>query len=147
MDLTMEQQGLVAAWHRASGELAKAKKAEMELRVQVAVAIFPNAVIGTNNVDLPGGWLIKLVRKHNFSLKNTVDGSETEKALDAIEAMGNEGPFIADRLVKWSPELSITEYKKLSKDSPGHVKIKELIDSVLTVSDAAPALELVAPKA
>lgn len=134
----------IMAWQEAEKALNAAKEKEMTLRTKVMAECFPNAEVGTNTLELGKGYKIKGVRKLNYNLAN--GQGETEAALDAISKLGNEGQFIAERLVGWTPKLSLTEYKKLEATNPTHAKIKELIDAVLTVTDGAPTLEVVPPK-
>lgn len=54
---------------------------------------------------------------------------------------GEAGELIAERLIKWTPELSLTEYKQLSD------KYRKIIDDVITASEGMPTLEIVEPKA
>lgn len=134
----------IVAWQQADQELKALKAREMDLRKKVMASAFPQATVGTNTFDLGQGYELKGVRKLNYSLTN--GDNQTADALDAIEKLGNEGAFIADRLVKWKPELSITEYKALDAANPTHVKIKGLIDAVLTITDGSPELNVKEPK-
>lgn len=136
---------LIVQWQEAEKARAKAIETEMELRKAVMALCFNDAKVGTNTLELGKGYKLKGVKSLNYRLANSQ--GETDKMLDEIAKLGNEGQFIAERLVGWSPKLSLTEYKKLEADNPTHAKIKSMIDSVLTVTDAAPALEIVEPKA
>ena len=111
----------------------------MALRKAIFEVQFPNHSEGTARVPLGNGYQLKAVGKLNYKLDNK-DGA-TEKALEELETAGNEGKFLADRLVKWSPELSITEYRKLDP------QYKVIIDKVLTINPGAPTLEIEEPKA
>lgn len=137
----------IMAWQQANETLTAAKNKELELRNRVFAEAFPNAVVGTNTFDLGAKYELKGVRKLNYNLANGND--ETANALDEIEKLGNEGPFIAERLVTWKPSLSVSEYKALQVDGPNpnplHVKIKEIIDAVLTITDGTPTLEVKVP--
>jgi len=135
---TKEQ--ILQEWLDTKKLLDVAKDAEMKAR-EAVVAAFPfdaSKEEGTQNIDLANGWKLKVVKKLNYKLDNTEDA--TDKALDKLEKMGPEGMFIAERLVKWKPELSVSEYRKLS------ASFKAVIDTVLTTSPGAPTLELVEPK-
>jgi hypothetical protein len=124
-------------WTAAKAELDRAKAHELECRHALCGQVFPNAPSeGTTTVDLGAGYKLKLVTKFNYNLS----ANETDTALDAIAASGNAGAFTADRLVTWKPSLSIREYRGLS---PAH---RALIDEALTITEAAPALELIEPK-
>jgi hypothetical protein len=130
---------LIVGWQQAAKELDAAKLSETMLRRAVFEIKFPAAEEGTNRVELGNGYALKAVNKYNYRLKNK-DG-ETEKALEAIARHGNDGPFIADRLVKWEPEISISEYRKLEE------KYKLIIGPVLTITPGMPTLEIEEPKA
>lgn len=128
-------------WLDAAVMLKAAKDLEMLLRKAVVTA-FPfdiDVKEGTQRIPLANGYELKVVKKQNYNLNNK-EGA-TDKALTLFEQSSPEAAFIADRLVKWSPELSITEYRLLT---PAQLKYFE---NVLTITDGAPALELVEPKA
>lgn len=139
-----ERDNLIVAWQSAAATLEAAKAAELELRKRVFNTCFPGAVIGTNNLDLGMGYKLKGVRKINYNLAN--GAGETDNALNEIEKFGNEGQFIAERLVGWTPKLSLTEYKKLEATNPTHKQVKDIIDGVLTTSEGTPTLEVIVPK-
>lgn len=129
---------VMQAWKDASETLDKAKQVEMDLRRAVFEVKFPGHGEGTTRVPLANGYHLKAVGKMNYNLANKE--GETEGALTKLAAAGPEGAFIADRLVKWTPELSITEYRKLAPH------YKTIIDTVLTIKPGAPTLEIEAPK-
>jgi len=132
----------ILAWQEAVKTIAAAKDAEAALRKEVLKECFnfeSDEREGTENVELGNGYKLKAVFKLNRRLDNKDEG--VDKALTKIEKSGPEGQFVADRLVKWKPELSLSEYKKLPD------KFKKLIDEVLTASPGTPSLELVEPKA
>jgi hypothetical protein len=128
-------------WQVSKKALEAAKETEAALRNELFAITFPAGLVGTDNYELGQGYKLKGVGKINYNLNNK-DGA-TEKALGVLETLGNEGTFIAERLVSWKPTLSVTEYKSLSADSP----YKRIIDAVLTTSPGLPTLELVEPKA
>lgn len=140
--ITPEVAALITSWENAKAASANAVELERNLRSQVMAICFPNAKVGTNNLELGRGYTLKAVKKLNYKLDNdTVDA-----AIEKVEALGNEGAFLAERLVKFKPELSVSEYNKLDAANPTHVKIKALIDDVLTISDGSPTMEVVKPK-
>ena len=132
----------ILAWEESVKALAAAKEAEAALRKEVlaeAFAFNPEALReGTENFELGNGYKLKAVFKISRNLNNENDA--VDKVLSKIEKAGAEGQFIAERLVKWKPELSVSEYKKLPE------KFKKMIDEVVTSKEATPSLELVAPK-
>lgn len=136
MDLTAEQNKLLNEWKSAKTQLDLLAIREMELRNAVVAAFFQNPDDGTNTTDLPFGWKLKYVKKNNYNLgKNEA----VDDALDRIAALGNEGKFIKDRIVGWTPKLMLSEYKIVD------AKYKAIIDEVLTIKPAAAELKLVEP--
>ena len=138
---------LIIGWRDAKDAATKAVAAELAAR-NALMELFPEPKEGVNTLELGNGYALKLTHKMNYTLSNSdkpKDGNTplaTDAALDAIEKLGNEGSFIAKRLVKWKPELSVTEYRLLLDDSP----IKKAIDKALKIAPATPSFELVAPK-
>ena len=129
---------LLIKWEAATKALAAAKEIEMALRLQVTDAWFPShKEEGTENVPLENGYKLKAVFKQNYTL---ADLETVDAALIKMEAIDAEGKFIAERLIKFTPKLSVKEYK----DCPE--KYRKYIDDVLTIKPATPALELVEPK-
>lgn len=139
---TATRDAKILAWQDSVKALAAAKEAEAALRKEVLSECYgfnPEALReGTENVELGNGYKLKAVFKISYSLNNAEDG--VDKALSKLEKAGPEGQFIAERLVRWKPELSVSEYKKLD------AKYKKVIDEVLVTKEATPSLELVAPK-
>ena len=139
---TANRDAKILAWEAAVKALAAAKDAEAALRKEVlaeAFAFDPEALReGTENFELGNGYKLKAVFKISRNLNN--ENEAVDKVLSKIEKTGPEGAFIAERLVKRKPELSVSEYKKLPE------KFKKLFDEVVTSKEAMPSLELVAPK-
>jgi hypothetical protein len=137
----------IRAWIDAKSALETAKVNEHAARLEVARSVFPETFEGTRTIDLGGGYAIKCVKGFNYNLSESkkprtpgMAPFATRKALNEIEKIGNEGPFIAERLVTWKPELSLTEYRDLDP------QFKKIIDTALTISPALPSLEFVTPK-
>ena len=138
---TTAKDQLIMQWHEAQQTLAQAKEVESQLRKEVLAECFAVEADfeGTENVDLGEGYKLKSVFKLNRRLANK--NGETDKALTKIEKLGEAGEFVADRLVKWEPKLSMTEYKKLPNN------MRKIIDEVITAAPGAPSISLVEPKA
>jgi hypothetical protein len=151
-----ERNQRIQIWLDAKATLESAKATEAESRLVVTQTLFPTPKKGTQRFQLANGYAVKLVCGYNFTLgdkdKTGDDGvkisiaAQVEAVQDAIEALGPEGSFIADRVIKWKPELSVTEYEKLGESAIG-LKAKELIDAILTVTPATPQLSFEEPKA
>lgn len=148
--LTVEERDkLLNEWLDAQKALTKAKDEEMKLRKQIVADIIQAkpGEKGTRNFELNAGYKLKAVLKLNYKLNN----DEVDATLDRIEKLGDEGKFIVDRIVKFKPELSVTEYNSLNdRAANGDVMAKAFIkelNKILTIEDASPSLELVEPKA
>lgn len=144
-----EKDQLLMNWQNAKASADAAIALERDLRAKVVDTFFPDTAkrnVGVNNFDLGRGYQLKATLGLTYKLATADDAKATGDAVDAIEALGNEGSFIAERMVKWKPELSVKEYKALDLTNPTHKKIKELIDGVLTITPASPQVEVVVPK-
>lgn len=151
-----ERNNLIRNWLAQRAALESVKEAEMTLRKRVTEVLFPTPKKGTQRVPIGEGFHIKLVHKLNMKLGDSDKlnaagdaipvNDQVEDVLVAIEKIGNEGQFIADRLVKTSYTLSESEYKNLDLSNPTHKQIKDLIDTILTVTPASPSLEFEEPK-
>jgi len=148
----------IAAWRAAVEPKKQWENYEKDCRAGVVGLCFPVKVKGTQRVELPGGYKLKLVHSVTYSLgnKDLVDPVLQEKVpieaqikgvLEQIAALGNEGPMLADRLVKWKPELSATEYEALNPEFDLEAKAKALIDTIVNTKPASPQLTLEEPKA
>ncbi len=144
----MSEDALLLLWNAKKAAIETAKAEEMELRKYIVKREFPKADEGTNTKELGEGYKLKAVVKYNYNL---ADNDTVEKCLDYISALGNEGPFIADRLVSWKPSFLKTEYNDLlerkSKGDERAVKILNIIANMLTITEGAPTLDIVEPKA
>ena len=145
-EFVAERDRLLLAWEESKKALEVAKEKEMEQRkAVVAFAFDPNKESGTERIELGNGYQAKAVKKVNYGFVKTEDGklnkAAIDKALAKIEKVGGTvGELIAERLVKWTPDLSLTEYKQLDE------KFKKIIDEVIVTSEGAPTLEIIAPK-
>mgnify|MGYP001561094370 CR=1 FL=1 len=145
-EFVSERDRLLLAWEESKTALEVAKEKEMQLRKKVVDFAFDqNKQSGTERIELGNGWQAKAVKKVNYGWIKSgdkVDKAAIDKALAKIEKLGGAvGELIAERLVKWTPDLSLTEYKQLDE------KYKKIIDEVIVTSDGAPTLEVIAPKA
>ena len=145
-EFVAERDRLLLAWEESKKALEVAKEKEMEQRkAVVAFAFDPNKESGTERIELGNGYQAKAVKKVSYGFIKTEDGklnkAAIDKALEKIEKVGGAvGELIAERLVKWTPDLSLTEYKQLDE------KFKKIIDEVIVTSEGAPTLEIIAPK-
>lgn len=141
-----ERDRLLVDWQAKKAALDTAKEAELEARKLSVMFMHDPAKSGsTENVELGGGYKakMKVPVRYGFIQNDAgrVDKARIEKALSKIEKTGEAGELIAERLVKWTPELSLTEYKQLSD------KFRSIIDDVIITTEGTPTLEIVEPKA
>jgi hypothetical protein len=145
----MDKDQVLQAWADAQKALKEAKDFEMLLRKYIVKRAFPEPAEGTNTQELGNGYELKAVVKFNYKLDP--DNKKIEAALDRIAAIGNQGQFVADRLVSWTPNFLKTEYTNLQEEAKGGsvhaAEILRIIGEVLTIDDAAPTLDIKAPKA
>lgn len=138
---------LLIKWNACKADIEKAKAAEMEMRKYIVSRAFPDKQEGTNTLELGEGYELKANIKFNYNL---ADNDIVESTLNEIAAVGNEGQFIAERLVSWTPSFLLTEYRKLQedaeKDSPQAKQILNLVNKMLTIKDVAPTLSIKEPK-
>lgn len=141
------QTEVLAEWEGRKTLLATAKEREMEFRKYVVGRCFDKPVEGANTIELNNGYSLKAKITYNYKLS---DNKIVEEGLDKLAKIGNSGSFIADRLVSWTPNFLLTEYRKLQEENDnGSVEAKEMlkvIETFLTIEDAAPSLEIKAPK-
>ena len=125
---------LIMEWERATKALAEAKNYEMDLRKYIMGKLFPDAKEGTNNLELGNGYKLTVVVKFNYKFENN------DKVQEMIMEFERIGSDVSARLVKWKPEPSITEYRKLTGMS------KAIADKAIIITDATPSLEIKVPK-
>lgn len=131
-------------WRDLAAFAKLATEAEKNTRRAVVAAYYDPALgDGTHNIDLGDGFKLKLVNSTNYKLD---DNEKVDQALEQISRIGADGTFLADRLISWTPKLSVSEFKKLEATNAGHQQIKEVLQTILTTGPAMPTLEIVAPK-
>ena len=130
---TVERDRILTKWWGASMALAKAKKEESELRAAAFALCFPAPKIGTNNLELGKGYILKAKVKQNFKVSGTDE--QVKEVLQHLPEGSGAGLF------RWKPELSQTVYKQLTREE------KLIVNDILTISDGTPELEMVVPKA
>lgn len=111
---------------------------DKELRAMIYGMAFAGLEDGkTHNSPLGNGYVLKGKRPVNYK----VDADKADAALDELSALGNEGSFVADRIVKWEPKLSVSEYGKLTPAQ------RAIIDRVVTTTPGLPVIEIKEPSA
>lgn len=142
----MNQDALLTLHLDMKERLTKLKEEELKLRNYIVDRAFPNKHEGMNTQELGNGYQLKANVKFNYDL---APNDIVEKTLDKIAKIGNSGAFIADRLVSWTPNFLLTEYRKLQDDAESSVEAQEILAAIgemLIVKDAAPELKIKEPK-
>lgn len=146
----------IQKWRWLKAQQEAAVKAEREARDVLSALLFPEPVKGTQRYALGQGYNVKLVWDLDYKLGNpdaVSDGAKVPivnqvvELEDSIAAVGNIGRQLAERLIIWKPELSVSEYKKLDPTFVEQAEIKALIDALLTTKPKAPQLSFEEPKA
>jgi hypothetical protein len=144
----LDRDAVLLNWQEAKLALEKAKVAEMDWRKYIVKRAFPNPEEGTNTAELGNGYELKAVIKYNYKLD--ADNEKIERGLDEIRKTGNQGAFIADRLVSWTPNFLVTEYRNLQAQaddgSEEAKKMLNIVNSFLTIDEGAPTLNIKEPK-
>lgn len=144
----MTEDQLLLLWADKKKAIEVAKEEEMDLRKYIVKREFPKKQEGMNVKELGNGYQLKAAIKYNYNL---ADNDKVEDCLNRIAQFGNSGSFIADRLVSWTPNFLLTEYRKLSEDKNKGDKlaadILNIVNDMLTITEAAPSLEIKEPKA
>jgi hypothetical protein len=124
---------VLAAWHEASLELAQLKIREGHLRLAAFQKNVAAPVEGTNNVPLEGGYLLKAIGKVNYKVEDTAEMRA------ALVALPGETP---QRLLKWEPNLSVSEWKRLLDTDP---VAAATVAPFITSKPGMPDLKIIAP--
>lgn len=141
---------LAKEWWDLQCQLKTLKDMEKKARDAALAANFPKPNEGTNTAEFNSGPKLKAQynTKRKFVVPDKVDvpSSIEDKAPtvnDAVDHMierlrraSNEGAFIAERLVKWSPTISNSEYNELDD------KLRKIVDDYISTSYefASPAI-------
>ena len=143
----MNEDQLLMLWADKKKLIEKAKEDEMELRKYIVARAFPQKHEGMNTKELGNGYQLKAAIKYNYNL---ADNDKVEDCLNRIATIGNTGAFIADRLVSWKPSFLLSEYRQLCEDKDKGDKAAEnilnIVTEMLTITEAAPSLEIKEPK-
>ena len=136
---------LLTDWQAEDKKLSDAKTEEMRLRKEIIAFCFdPTVKKGTQYCDLGNGWKLKGGKKISYGWRkdkhDELDRQGITNALDAIVKLSERGQDVAIRLVKWQPELSLSQYKLLTPEESA------LIDAVIVTKEGAPDLEILPPK-
>ncbi len=147
-DLTsFSDDALMYEWREIAKRLKSIKSIENAMRDEIVRRMFPHIQEGTQRRALGNGYNLKAVYKPNYKLDK--DRTNLDAALAAMVAMNNEGSFIAQRLIKFKPELSLSEYKSLLKNaSDGNATARACLTAaqkVITIEPGSTTLEIEEP--
>jgi hypothetical protein len=134
--------GILKAWQESRENLDQWKEREAALRKAVFELEFPSPTEGTQRIPLGNGYQLKAVYPLRYECGNKqADCDRVEAGLTELATLGQEAAFVADRLVKWLPEIAIKEYRDLKPE------YKVIVDKFVTIKPGMPQLEIEAPKA
>ncbi len=143
----LDKDQVLLQWDHLKNKISSLKEEEIELRKYIVKRAFPDAEEGTNKQELGNGYALKAVVKRNYKLD---ENKKVIEGLDKIASIGNQGKFIAERLVNWTPKFLLSEYRTLQEEaddgSVEAIEIIKIISSFLTIDEATPSLEIVEPK-
>lgn len=131
---------LAQLWADAKAASIAATNYERELRNALIAKCFPEHApmeTGTRRYQLSDDAEVKAVFTLNYKVNNEDDANT---AIDKLTALGETGALIADRLFKWKPEISASEYSKLSAE------MRAIVDDAITIKPGTTAVEIATPK-
>lgn len=123
----------VLAWKAQADALASAKEKEAELRAAAIALVFPDGLVaGTTRHQLADGTTLKAEVRVSAKVDQKLIGAALAKLKKTAV-----GRLIADRLVKWKAEASVSEFKALS------LVHRDLVKDAIVLVDGNPSLEVV----
>lgn len=103
---------------------------EMAMRKELAAVLFPNASEGTNTLDIPDGWKVKLVQP--------VERKLDEASMAATFSMLPAG--WQDHLVRYKPYLNLENWRQANPEVRAFIEA-----NCLTTKPGSITLELIPP--
>jgi hypothetical protein len=129
----------LAKWFLIKKQLGELKAVEAMMRKRIFNFYFPAPEEGTNTFPLKDGTGAELKATHVIDRK--VDEGELEALKEAMFAEGSNLPELdLTKLIKWKPELAISEYRKLSDEE------RLIFDRCLVVKPGMPQVDIKIPK-
>lgn len=122
----------IGQWNELQRQLEAIKQQELTLRKELFEEAFANPAEGTNTLDLPEGWKLK----GNYKLNRKLDEAALPEVLKELRKLHVK----TDSLIKYKPELSTTEFRKLTPEQ------EKVLAAAMVTTPGTPSLELVAPK-
>ena len=131
----------LATWFKLKKKLAEIKGTEAMLRGRIFHYFFPNPTEGAkdNKHPLNDGTGAVLCADH--VINRTVDEQQLEALREAMFAEGSNLPKLdLTKLIRWKPELVLSEYRKLSEEE------RHTLDQALVIKPGSPQLDITIPK-
>lgn len=119
-------------WYQLQIDLAKLKQKELELRLKIFGTFFKEPKEGSSTVPFSDGWVLKA----EYPINRTFDVA----ALTTLLPTFREAHLPVKELIRNKPELSLSNYRKLSDEQ------RKLFDQALVIKPGTPQLEFVIPK-
>lgn len=152
IELTPEQKA--KKWHDLQEQLQAIKDLERKARKEALDAAFAKPREGTNTHDFGNGYKFKV--QYNTERKFTVPlnlelperapgkpagvNEAVDHMVERMRRASNEGAFYAERLVKWEPKISNTEYKELPEP------LRKIVDEYIVTDYKFASPKIEAPK-
>lgn len=136
---THNRDAMLLEWDATNKALAELKDKELKLRKEIVAMEFAGAPAGTQRVALGNGYSLKAVVKYNYKItKNEAVEPPDYSHLAGFLALLPQD--IAKTLIRWTPELSESVYKKLTEEE------RAIVNNFVLITDGASALEIEEPK-
>src|SRR5690606_30868800 len=100
-----------------TAKMAADKAREIELRNKLITKVFKTGIVpvGTTNVVLPEGWVLKLQGKENIRVDEALVG-QTRQLIEEKVNSGEITGFTFDEVIKYKPDLSLTGFNSLTDE-------------------------------
>ena len=136
---THNRDAMLMEWDATKKALSALKDKELKLRKEIVAMEFAGAAPGTQRVQLGNGYALKAVVKYNYKITNNeaVEPPDYSHLAGFLAMLPTE---IAKTLIRWTPELSESVYKKLTAEE------REIVNKFVLITDGASALEIEEPK-
>lgn len=134
---TDEQLKLLSDWHTVRQQLKDIQHKERTLRSMVFTSFFPATLVGTMNIPLDDGFVLKAQRYQDYKI---IDKDAVDEVVVKLGDVAPEGALIAQRLFVYEPKLVPSEYKQLPSS------YRPLVDPIIEIKFQTPQLEITSEK-
>lgn len=129
----------IEEWYRVAEQLKKLKSKEALLRSRLFRHFFPSPKEGVNTYNIGDGT--GAVLKGTYVVNRAVDPGSLEALRAAVQEEGSNLPRInVDSLVKWKPEVVLSQYRKLTDEE------RHTFDQCLIIKPGSSQLKVEIPK-